>query len=118
LVTAALQVVAMFTPELKSSIVSVAMFLVAGASLSFWTDYQRSTTLVLFLVGANALGACLYAVRGAWDPVIFASLSTPGYLLLLLGRPARGRIVVATVLLTIHTLLFALAEALLLTGEI
>src|SRR5260370_40278153 len=80
LATAALQVVAVFTPELKSNIVSVAMFLVEGASLSFWTDYQRSTALALFLVGANALGAGLSAVRGAWDPVIFASLSTPGSL--------------------------------------
>jgi hypothetical protein len=117
-VTAALQVVAMFTAELKSNIIGAAAFLVAGALLIFWTDHRRSTALVLVLVGLNALASGVYAVRGAWDPVIFASLSTPGYLLLLLGKPARGRVVAGTILLTIHALLFALIEVLVLTGEI
>jgi hypothetical protein len=105
-----------YTDELAASPFGIAFSILVGVFLAL--GYLITVPILLCMIALGVLRSTIQAFDQQWDPVIFSALSTPGYLLLLLGRPTRRRIYTGAVLLVVHMLLYAAVVIGLLTGGI
>jgi hypothetical protein len=114
--SAAVSVIALFAPEMRTSPLSIGLDVLVGVMLL--RGYGSAANFALFRIALGLLFAIIGTFRGQSDAIVFMIPYATGFALLVIGNPGKARFVVGCVFVSLYLILFAGAAALLMTREI